>query len=248
MTFVAAALGGALGYGVAGTLGGAAIGAGIGGMIGGGMNQAQAAQQGAQTQYQGTLAGIDAQQRMFDIINQQQAPYREAGYGALNQIQTMLPYFTKVPTAEDLRALPGFQFGLEQGTGAARQNVNVGGGGSNVTRAAQKFAEDYATSIGLPAYQNLQTNIYNRLSNLAGLGQVAQGQTTQAGLATGQNLASLATGGATALAGGQIGAANALAGTTGQLGNAGLMYSLLRPGGGGGGGTPSGLLDWFATT
>ena len=83
MTFVAAAIGAGIGYGAVGTLAGAAIGAGVGGMIGGGMNQANAAENASNLQYQGTQAAIAEQRRMFDILNEQNKPYREAGYGAL---------------------------------------------------------------------------------------------------------------------------------------------------------------------
>jgi hypothetical protein len=81
----------------------------------------------------------------------------------------------------------------------------------------------------LPYYQSQQTNIYNRLASLAGLGQAGTAASGQLGQAAGSNLAQLATGGANALAGGQIGAANAQASGLSGLGNSMLLYSLLRP-------------------
>ena len=91
MTFVAAAIGAGLGYGVAGTLTGAAIGAGVGGMIGGSMNQADAAKQAAAAQQSAAANATQLQRDIFNTINTQQAPYRGAGYGALNTLQSMLP-------------------------------------------------------------------------------------------------------------------------------------------------------------
>lgn len=202
----------------------------------GASKQAGAAQQAAQTQLQGTQAGIDYQKQMFDLLNAQQKPYREAGYGALTKIQDMLPFFTGMPTAEQVKAQPGYQFGLEQGLGAVGQSMNVLSPGSNVDRARQKFAEDYALQQAYPLYTQQQTNIYNRLASLAGLGQTATGQTSQLGSATGSNLSQLAVGGANALAGGQVGAANAMAGGLQGIGNAAFMYGLMRPSGGGAGG------------
>lgn len=207
----------------------AAILASAGASLIGASMQSSAAKSAAQTQYQGTQYAADIQKQMFDILNQQQAPYREAGYGALTKIQDMLPFFTKMPTAEDIRGMPGYQFGLEQGLGAVGQGRNVMSPGSNVDLARQKFATDYALNVAYPQYLNTRTGIYNTLAGIAGIGQTAQTQTGQLGMQTGTNLASLATGGASALAGGQIGAANAMAGGLGSLGNAGMMYALMRP-------------------
>ena len=227
MTFVAAAIGGLAGYGIAGTLTGAAIGAGVGGMIGGGMNQASAAKEASNLQYQGTQAGIAEQRRMFDILNEQGKPYREAGYGALTRINELLPSLTKPVTSEDIRNMPGYQFAVEQGTGGAMQGMNVGGGGSNVTRAGQKFAIDYTMGTALPQYMAQRRDIYNTLAGVAGIGQNAQTQANQIGQSTATNVAQLGVSGANAQAGGVMGGANAMANTVGQLGNAGMMYSLL---------------------
>ena len=212
--------------------------------------QAGAAKDASQLQYQATQDAAKQQREMFDILNQQQAPYREAGYGALTNIRDMLPYLTKQVTAEDLRSMPGFEFGLEQGVGANRQAMNVGGGGSNVTRGATKFAEDYATNVGLPMYLKQREGIYNTLAGIAGIGQTGQSQTNQFGQATASNIGQLGVGGASALGAGQIGAANAMAGGYGQLGNAATLSSLLNPSSGGitqGGATQMnpGLQDYF---
>jgi hypothetical protein len=233
MTFVVAAIGGGLGFLGAGTLGvsaltGALGGAAIGGMIGGGMNQANAAENAANLQYQGTQAGIQSQVDMFNTLNAQNAPYRETGYAALNQINQMLPDLTRTPTAADISNMPGYQFAVEQGTGGAMQGMNVGGGGSNVQRAGQKFAIDYTMGQALPQYMQQQTNIYNRLAGIAGLGQTAQAQQSQMGQNTATNLAQLGVAGANAQASGQIGSANAISNAVGSLGNAGMMYSLLN--------------------
>lgn len=200
-------------------------------LIGSGM-QARAARGAAQTQAQSAREAMQQQREMFDILNQQQAPYRElaAGEGgALSQIRQMLPYFTKQPGAEDISAMPGYQFGLQQGLGAVGQQMNVMGGGSNVDRARQKFAIDYTMQQALPAYLKQRESIYNTLASIAGLGQTATQATGQVGMGTAGALSQLGIGAGTALAGGQIGAANALAGGMQGIGNLGLMYSLMRP-------------------
>jgi hypothetical protein len=214
MTWVAVAIGGSalLGY----------VGA---------KKQAGAAESASQMQYQATQDAAKQQREMFDILNAQQAPYREAGYGALNQINTMLPQFTKEFTSADLiRNLdPSYQFMLQQGLGATGQAMNVGGGGSNVDLARTKFATDYATNVGLPQYLAQRTGIYNTLANIAGIGQKSQEQSTGIASSMGQ----LGVGGATALAGGQIGASNAMAGAYGNIGNNLMLSQLISPQGGG---------------
>jgi hypothetical protein len=199
----------------------------------GSQNQADAAQSAAQTQLQGTQAASQQQREMFDILNKQQAPYREAGYGALSKINEMLPQFTKTFTPADLQAnlAPNYEFMKNQGLGATAQQANVASPGSNVDLSKTMFAENYAKGAyqdALTNWRNQQTDIFNRLSGIAGIGQTAQGQAQNLGSATGTNLANLATGGANAVAGGQIGAANAQSGGLQSIGNAGLLYGLLN--------------------
>ncbi len=226
-------------------LGGALLGAY------GSSRQAGAASQAADLQSRATADAAAQQRAMFDILNAQQAPYREAGYGALSKIGTMLPQLTELPagykpfTAADLKTnlAPNYEFMLGQGLGATRQALNVGGGGSNVERGGIKFAQDYASN----AYQNAldnymkqeaqkfnqqQTglgNVYNRLAGIAGIGQTATGQTSALGQSTAANIGQLGIGGASAIGAGQIGAANAMAGGAQGIGNAISLAGLLRP-------------------
>ena len=248
MTFVAAAIGGALGYGVAGTLTGAAIGAGIGGMIGGSQSQAGAARDAASLQAGATneaarlqyLTGQDSiafQKEMFQKQLELGKPYRESGYGGLTKLNQMLPSLTSPVTAQDIQNMPGYQFAVQQGTGGAMQGMNVGGGGSNVQRAGQKFAIDYTMGTALPQLMQQKRDIYNTLAGVANIGQMQPGAGAAAGQLgtnvantmqnTATNIGQLGVAGANALASGQIGAANANANLFGQLGNAGMMYALL---------------------
>jgi len=187
----------------------------------GAKKQASAAERGAQMQYDATGRAMDLQEKQYADLG----PYRESGKLGLNKIQEMLPYFTKEVTAEDLRRMPGFTFGLEQGTGAAGQAMNVGGGGSNVDLARRKFAIDYSTNVGLPQYLQQRTGIYNTLANIAGIGQKSQEQST--GIAS--NIGQLGIGGASALGAGQVAGANVMSGAYGNIGNAATLASLLSP-------------------
>lgn len=251
MTFVAAAIGAGLGYGVAGTLTGAAIGAGIGGTIGGSMTQAKAAREAAGMQADATAYAADVQRELgtqalgfqrevYEKGLELGEPYRKAGYGALTRIGELLPGLTAPVSREEIMGLPGYQFAMEQGTGAARQMFNVGGGGSNVDRAAQKFAIDYTLGTAMPQVIAQRQNIYNTLAGIAGIGQtggvspaIAAGSQFSSGAGStltnmAGNIGQAAIGGATALGAGQIGAANAMMGGISNLGNAGMMYALLK--------------------
>lgn len=194
----------------------------------GAQEQAGAAQSAAAGQAEASRYAADQQRQMFDIINAQQKPYREAGYGALTRIGELLPGLTAPVSREEILGLPGYQFGIEQGTGAARAAMNVGGGGSNVDRAAQKFAVDYTLGTAMPQVISQRQNIYNTLAGIAGIGQTGQSQVNTAGMNAAGNIGQAAIGGATALGAGQIGAANAMAGAYGNIGNAGMMYSFLN--------------------
>ena len=187
----------------------------------GSQGQADAATQAARMQSDAAAQAATLQEKQYADL----APYRQSGQLGLSKIQEMLPYFTKEVTAQDLRSMPGFEFGLNQGTGAAGQAMNVGGGGSNVDLARTKFATDYATNVGLPQYLQQRTGIFNTLSNIAGIGQKSQ---EQAGNIA-SNIGQLGIGGATALGAGNIGAANVMAGGLQGFGNAASLASMLRP-------------------
>ena len=202
----------------------------------GSSQQARAAKSAAAQQAGAAVYAADVQKQMFDIINAQQEPYRKAGYGALTRIGELLPGLTSPVTAAEIQGLPGYQFAMQQGTGAARQAMNVGGGGSNVDRAAQKFAIDYTLGTAMPQVIAQRQNIYNTLAGIAGIGQTAQGQVGTMGQNVASNIGQAAIGGASALGAGQIGAANAYASGLSNIGNAAFMYSLMNRGGGGGGG------------
>lgn len=203
--------------------------------------QAGATSQAANLQAEVARENIALQREMYEKGLELGKPYREAGYSALNRIQDLLPGLTTPVTGAEIQNLPGFQFAIGQGTGAARQMANVGGGGSNVDRAAQKFAIDYTTSVAMPQVLAQRSNIYNTLAGIAGIGQTATTGAVGAGQGFGANVANiggatagaigqLGVAGANALASGNIASANLMSGGLNQIGNAAFMYSLLNKG------------------
>ena len=206
--------------------------------------QAAAADRAAALQYELGREGLGFQREVYEKGLELGEPYREAGYGALTRIGELLPGLTAPVSRQEIENLPGYQFAMEQGVGSARQLANVGGGGSNVDRAAQKFAIDYTLGTAMPQVIAQRQNIYNTLASIAGIGQTGANQGITAGSQFSSNAGNLlgnmagnigqaTIGSGSALAAGQIGSANALAGGLGNIGNTALMYSLLNRGGGG---------------
>ena len=183
--------------------GGAAIVSGASNIIGG-IAGANAAENAAETQAAAADRATALQREMYEKALELNRPYYEAGVNALGKL-----------TRGEILPEPGYAFRLGEGmkalerVQAARGNMLSGG----ALKAGQRYAQDLASQE--------YGNAYNRLANIAGLGQTA---TTQAGTA-GQNYASqageLGLQGANALAQGRIGRqtsyTNALLGAAGAL-------------------------------
>lgn len=207
-----------------------------GGSILGGVMGANAAKSAANTQAASAREAIAQQQRMFDIQNAQQAPYREAGYSALSDISKMQPYLTKQFGQEDFQANidPSYNFRLAQGNLATTNLANQSGGliGGNALQGLINYGQGAASQEFGNAFsrdQSQKTRIYNTLAGIAGIGQTAQGQVSNLAQNTAGNIGQATIGAGNAMAGGQIGAANALSGGFQGAGNAYMMSNLLRP-------------------
>jgi len=170
--------------------------------------QADAAKQAA-----ATTAAQNAQTRA------DMAPWRVAGADAVGQMSLNTQpggYFTHQFDANDLNAnmAPNYAFQLGQGQQALNNQASVGGSmlGGNAMTAMQKYTQDTAAGAYQQAYQNYtanQTNIFNRLSAIAGLGQTANQATAQYGAMNNQIGTGYSTSAAAANAAGIVGTANA---------------------------------------
>jgi len=214
-----------------------------------------AAQKAADIQSAAAQNATALQGQMFNQINQQQAPYRSAGYNALNQLGglgsgqyqqydtagnpttmgTGTGYLTKQFGPADLQAglAPNYDFMLQQGQMANQRAANVGGGalGGNALQGLQKYTQDYAGNAYQNAFQNFQnqrTNIYNTLAGIAGIGQTGQTATNQAAQNATTAQTQLGVGSAAAQAAGQVGTAGAYGNALGQLGGGLTLASLLN--------------------
>lgn len=217
---VGAAAGGAGAAG--GSMGGAAAG-GLGGMgwdalaqLGGTAIQSYFANQAAGDQRAATDAAIAEQRRQFDLTRGDFQPYRDAGVDALGQLRQGM---NQQPTAEEVMATPGYQFGLSQGQqGIDRRIAAMGGRVSGAAiKAAGRFATDYATTGYNAAYQRGQDRL-NRLAAIAGVGQTATGASAQAGQGATNAISGLISGQGDATAGGRMAQGNLWGNAANQFG------------------------------
>ena len=195
MTFVAAAVGSAV----------------VGGVLGG-----YGAYRGAQTQANAQNQATQAQLQMFQTINDQQAPWRQAGASALTDIANRADYFNTPVTSEQVmtQLAPNYDFIKEQGLGAIKNFDTQGGGlfSGNTLNDIAKWTTGYAQNSYQQAFQNFtgqQTNIFNRLGTIAGLGQTANATTAQAGATLGTGAAESTAAAGAARGAGYVGMANA---------------------------------------
>lgn len=151
-----------------------------------------------------------------------------AGYGSLNAPFTPADYLAN----QD----PGYQFQLQTGENAVTNAAAPAG--SALGGAALKGLNTFAQGTAATGYQNAfnryqtqNSNVFSRLSALAGIGQASANNTATAGNSFGTSAGSNMIGAGNAAAAGTIGSTNAI---TGSLSNAASQYylsSLLGNGG-----------------
>ena len=205
-----------------------------GASIVGGVIQGNAAQKAAQTQAD---AKAQAQQQLLATgqqASQQFSPYTQLGQSGVNALNQNLPYFQNQFNNQDLNSnlAPNYDFQLQQGQGATNAANNATGGmvGGNALKGLQDYTQNYAQGAYQNAFNNYsanQTNIFNRLNGIAGLGMQGATGSANAQLGTGTNIAQLTQGIGQAQAAGQVGQANALASGVSGAGNSALLYGLM---------------------
>lgn len=173
-----------------------------------------AARDAAGIQAQGAQAGIEEQRRQFDVTQQNLAPFREAGVGALEQQQALLGLGGQQAQTDAFSAFnesPGQKFIRDRAQKNLLRNQSaIGGlGGGNVRSALVEQGTGFAQ-------QDFQ-NQFGRLGQIAGQGQSAGTSIGQFGAQTAGNIANLGIAGSEARASGILGAAQAESQFTNQL-------------------------------
>lgn len=144
--------------------------ASVAGAVIGSNAQNKAAQQGAQASQQATDATIAEQRRQFDIGQQNQAPWLQAGTQSVGHYANLLGLNGPGASAEAQRvfeASPDYQFRLNESMrGLTARNAALGIQDSG---AAQRAALTLAGNQASGEFGNYA----NRLAGLAGVGQTA---------------------------------------------------------------------------
>ena len=229
----------------------------------GGNKQASAAQSAQQLEAKNQADALAFQKQEWQQQQGNLAPWITQGQGAVstlggleNQALTgagpLAPWTQQfqAPTLAQAQAEPGYQFALQQGTGAlqnsaaASGNLLTGNTGEALQQYGQGLAEENYQNVynramqqyqlGYNQFQTNQSNLFNRYASLAGLGQTAAGTLGNQGQAAASNVGNISLTGAQQQAqqinnaayqqaSGYNTAAGILGGTTNNL----LQYAML---------------------
>lgn len=194
---------------------------------------AHASQSAANTQANAANNATGLQKYIYDQNQANLSPYMQMGSGAGRTLASMLQpggQLLRSFTPQDYLANrdPGYAFQLQQGQQALQNSQAAGNGVLSGTALKDLigFNQNYASTGYQNAFDRWQaqnTNVYNRLMGMAGLGENAAAGAGNTGAAIGANMAGSIMGAGNAQAAGQVGVANAL---TGGLNNAGGYYML----------------------
>ena len=157
--------------------------------------QADAAKNAAQTQADANRYAADIQYKMFQEQQALQKPWLEAGQRALPKLEAQYNAMPAAFTGKvDLNQDPGYAFRLAEGQKALERSAAARGGliSGGALKAAQRYGQDYGSQEYANAYQRAldvynagvkrEATGYNRLANLAGIGQTTAGDlASQAG-------------------------------------------------------------------
>ena len=210
----------------------------IAGPIFGAHNASEAAKDAAETQVEGTQAGIAEQRRQFDVTQGNLQPFQEAGVGALGQQQALLGLSGQDAQNEAFAAFnesPGQRFIRDRAQRNLTRNASaIGGlGGGNVRSALVEQGTGFA--------QQDFNNQFGRLGQIAGQGQAATTNLGQFGAQSAGNIANLQQAGSQARASGILGSAQAVNQGIGDVAAlSGMALGFAGGGMPGGGGLPSG--------
>ena len=212
MSFIGDALGSA--GGVVGNL--------LGGLIG-----SNASNSAANTQANAANQANQTQLQMFNTLQQNLNPYKQAGLPALQQLsQGTAPggQFNSTFTPDQYTQSPGYQWQLQQGMNAMNNQANAAGMG--LSSANLQSLGSYVTGAAQQDYHNAYNQwLSNRQSNmgnvmgLAGMGQNAAAGIGSGAMQTGNSIAGNQIGAGNALAAGQIGSSNAWGGAINNIMN-----------------------------
>lgn len=204
--------------------------------VAGSMYSSRQAGKAAKTQAASADQASQIQQENFEQTRKDLSPYKQAGDTSLKQLMGQMGsngYFNQTYTGQDIYDDPSYQFRLQQGQNAIQSSAAAQGGllSGATLKALQNYGQESASQEYGNAYNRFnadQTNRYNRLSNIVGIGQNAAAQVGNAGAQTAQAVANNTMAGANSIAAGQVASANNWANTANNLGSMATSYAIMN--------------------
>ena len=220
-----------------------------GAAIAGGAMASSASNKAAKTQAASADKASQIQQANFEQTRKDLMPYKQAGDTSLSQLMGQMGsngYFNQSYKGDkfNFQADPSYAFRQQQGLDGIQSQAAAQGG--LLTGATLKALNQYSSNLASQEYGNAfnrwqstdnnnyerfnadQTNRYNRLSNLVGIGQNAAAQVGNAGAQTAQAVANNTMAGANSIAAGQVASANNWANTANNLGSMATSYAMMK--------------------
>lgn len=213
--------------------------------IGGSLISGSAARDASRTQAEAADRATELQRDMFNLQQENQRPWVEAGREALPQLSEMAAHpeqFDLSRVAADLN--PAMAFNLQQGqqaierSAAARGGLMTGGTLRDLSTYSQGVASNEYSNAYNRAYGRFldsQNTNFNRLASLAGIGQTAVGQQGVLGANAANSISNLMAGKANVQAASIMNSGNSMADAFGSTSNAISTLSALNRMQGGGG-------------
>lgn len=176
----------------------------------------------AQNPYQHYLDHGQSEGRAFTPTPQAAGASNDSSFGSL-----LKPFSYDQFTSD-----PGYQFQKQQGdlglqTAMASRGQLTSSATAKGLSAYNQGLANTSYDDAFNRYQTQNTNTFNRLATISGVGQVAANQTNQAAGAYAGQVGSNLIGAGNAAAAGQVGSANAISGGLSNAGNSLSQYSVL---------------------
>jgi len=195
--------------------------------------QSRAAAEALQAQSDAASASNATQMYMYDTTRADNMPALVARNQSLARMRELLGVggdttaqgygsMSGSATPKDVQADPGYQFGLQQGQQALQRQASARGmlNSGNALMAATRYGNDYAGTKYNEAWNRMQgnqTNTFNRLASVAGLGQTGASQIAASGSNAANNISANQIGVGNAQAAAGIASSNAWANSANQL-------------------------------
>jgi hypothetical protein len=157
--------------------------------VGPASKQADATNNASQASLQASREATALQKAMYDQTRTDQTPWREAGVNALTQLtqgtgaggNLIRPF-----GMSDFQQDPGYGFRMSEGIKALDRSASARGGllSGAALKGITRYGQDMGSQEYGAAYNRFnqdQSNQYNRLASMAGLGQTANGVNATAG-------------------------------------------------------------------